>query len=369
MGIFTRRKAADGTVLWFVRGEDTPQVGAAQLTEVPVVISVMETLASACDSVRLSVRTGESVTSDHPLIRLLRRPNPLANMGLLYYMSLLWDAHGEVLVVIDATDTRRLVLWPVEPGHVVSWPRQSGDSWVIRFAGGDRTVRREDVIRVTRPFAGSLYHGKGWLVEALRDEMEMLEAMTRYLRNWFTNNGIPPLIVAAPGIDEAQIDRYEARWLEKVRGFARRLTPFFMRGKPDVIKLENAPPTEIPAFYRSFRDAIYQAFGIPPEVMGSVENSNRATAEAAHLLFMRYRVRPRVMVFISALQEQLAPRFGHGVELVADISEPGDREVEAELLTKNPWIATLNEHRAAAGLPPVEGGDVFLAPQPVVEAH
>lgn len=368
MGLFTKNKdAGTGTLLWFARGEDNSQQPAVQPWTVPVVVGVIETLAAACDSVPIFVRRGGELTDAHPALDLLRRPHPLANVGLLYFMSMLWDGYGEVLLMLERGPRGQLTIWPLEPFHVVTWPSRAGEQWIINTREGQKVVPQEDMIRVSRPFLGSLYRGNGWLVEALKDEFEMLEALTRYLRNWFTNNGIPPLIVSAQGMDEDQIARYEQRWLEKARGFARRLVPFFVKGKPEIIKLENTPPGELPAFYRTFRDAIFQAFGIPPEIMGVVENSNRATAEAASAIFYEYRVLPRVRTFVHALQDGLVRRVWSDATLVVGKAGPEDKQTQIEMLTKNEWIATVNEHRAAAGLPPREDGDVVLSTKPMME--
>lgn len=367
MGLFTKKKQAAGTLLWFARGEDSSQLPAVQPWSVPAVVGVLETLAAACDSVPLFVRRGEELSDSHPALELIRSPHPLANVGLLHYMSLLWDGYGEVLLMLERGQRGPLSIWPLEPAHIIHWPSKVGEQWIVNLREGQKAVAPEDIIRVSRPFLGSLYRGRAWLVEALKDEFEMLEALTRYLRNWFLNNGIPPLIISAQGMDEAQIDRYEQRWLEKARGFARRLVPFFVKGKPDVIKLENSPPGELPVFYRTFRDAIFQAFGIPPEVMGIVENSNRATAEAASSIFYEFRVLPRVRTFVNALQGSLVSRFWPDATLVLGKAGPEDREAQIELLTKNPWLATVNEHRAAAGLPPREDGDRILSDKPMME--
>ncbi|MEM4167760.1 MAG: phage portal protein [Candidatus Caldarchaeum sp.] len=367
MPLFRKTKQAPGTVLWFSRSDEVPDTIRSSPANTPIIVAVVETIAAACDAAEIMVQSGEELLKTHSAIDLIRRPNPNANVGLLYFMSMLWDFYGEVVLAIDEVKPKVPVIWPLEPQHIVKRPANPGDKWVVSFKYGTRAIPPENIVHIVRPFPGSLYAGRGWLIEALSDEIQMLEALTRYLRAWFTNNGIPPLIVSAQGIDEEQISRYEQRWLEKVKGFSRRLVPFFVRGKPDIVKLDNTPPGELPAFYRIFRDAIFQAFGVPPEIMGIVENSNRATAEAAHLIFAKYRIRPRVETFVSALQP-IVERYW-GVRLTIGALEPEDKEGQRELLTKNQWIATLNEHRIAAGLAPIEGGDVFLAPQPVVEAH
>ena len=42
------------------------------------------------------------------------------------------------------------------------------------------------------------------------------------------------------------------------------------------------------------RDTIYQTYGIPPEVLGIIENSNRATADAAMYIYGILVLTPRL---------------------------------------------------------------------------
>lgn len=367
MALFWKKKQ-QGSVLWFSRGAEQPAQGVADPRSVPFIVAVVETIAASCESVPLYIRQGDQLLDHHQALDIIRVPNPFANVSLIYFMSMMWDFSGEVFIMIDTSSKGGPWLWPLERSHIVSWPQSPGENWVVAFRNTHRTVPYEDMIRIVRPFPGSLYDGRPWVINALAEEMDMLEALTRYLRAWFSNNGIPPLIVAAQGLDEDQISRYEERWLEKVRGFSRRLVPFFVRGTPDIIQLNNDPPAHLPEFYRIFRDSVLQSFGVPPEIMGIVENSNRATAEAARTLFFVTRIVPRLGIFVTALQQHFVARFWRNAQLVVGKAVPDDKAMQVELLTKLPWIATINEHRAAAGLSPIEGGDVAVADKPVMEA-
>lgn len=103
------------------------------------------------------------------------------------------------------------------------------------------------------------------------------------------------------------------------------------------------------------RDMILQVTGgIPPEMLGIVENSNRATIDAATLLMAEQVVIPRLEFQRSYFQEFLVRDYDE--RLIVDYVSPvrEDIEAQAEALKATPWAATVNEHRQRAGLPPLE---------------
>lgn len=58
------------------------------------------------------------------------------------------------------------------------------------------------------------------------------------------------------------------------------------------------------------RDAIMEHFGMPREIMGITQNSNRATADAAQYIYARNVLWPRLMQRQDAINLQLLPYYG-----------------------------------------------------------
>jgi phage portal protein BeeE len=316
----------------------------------PLLVAGLEKIAFAVSSARLFLEKAGERTYQHPFLELLKRPNPLAAFPLLYYMALSWEGHGEVIVWVDRR-ARFPVLWPIEPRALTYRPKKLGEPWQFLVQGGVAvSAPAEDVLVLERPFVDSFYSGRAWVLEALRDEVALAESALRYSNGWFDNNGIPPLIVAEPTVEESRIPQYEARWLERVRGLARRHVPFFMRGKPDIVPIDNKPPDAVPVLYKTAKDSVVQALGIPPEILGIVENSNRATAEAAIRIFITTTVEPRVSTFVAGLQRivnVLAPGYALGYDPLL----PEENKEVLDFIKTHPWVATRNEIRALLGLP------------------
>jgi HK97 family phage portal protein len=103
------------------------------------------------------------------------------------------------------------------------------------------------------------------------------------------------------------------------------------------------------------------AFGVPPMLLAIPGDNTYSNYQEANRVFWRQSVLPLAARIAGALAQWLAPAFGEGLRLAADVDRiealAGDRAALWERVTKAPFL-TVNEKRAAAGYAPVEGGDV-----------
>ena len=105
-------------------------------------------------------------------------------------------------------------------------------------------------------------------------------------------------------------------------------------------------------------------FGIPPELLGILNNSNRATIESADYLFSRWVVTPRLEFLRSQLQERLIPEYDD--RLVLDFVSPveEDRAHMLEAAKAAPWAMKVDEWRTLQGQETLndESGQVHMMP-------
>jgi hypothetical protein len=119
------------------------------------------------------------------------------------------------------------------------------------------------------------------------------------------------------------------------------------------------------------RDSIIQVFGIPPEIVGILQNSNRATIEAADLFFAKYTLTPILKQMREAFQKQLVPLFDETglveVDFISPIQE--DKEYKLNVMRAAPWAFLKDEIRAEAGEDPLPNGKgaVFMVPMNLQE--
>ena len=108
------------------------------------------------------------------------------------------------------------------------------------------------------------------------------------------------------------------------------------------------------------------AFGVPPMLLAIPGDNTYSNFQEANRVFWRQSVLPLAARITCALTHWLAPAFGEGLVLAADIDKvealSADRAALWERVSKAPFLS-VNEKRLAVGYGAVEGGDVFHPPQ------
>ena len=110
------------------------------------------------------------------------------------------------------------------------------------------------------------------------------------------------------------------------------------------------------------RDAIVQTFGVPPEMLGILQNSNRATIEAADHLFSRWVLLPRLEAFRDVLQKQLVPQFDEKLILTYQNPIPEDRDFKLSVMQSAYWAFSTSGVNWQGEPLPDGKGDYFLMP-------
>lgn len=110
------------------------------------------------------------------------------------------------------------------------------------------------------------------------------------------------------------------------------------------------------------RNATLEHFGVPREIMGITESSNRATSEAAQYIYAQNVLMPRLRRREEAINQQLLPMFGEGLLWRYDDIVPRNQEFD-KMKGIDGWNAgllTKDEARELLDMPPAEvGGDVY----------
>jgi hypothetical protein len=220
-------------------------------------------------------------------------------------------------------------------------------------AGRQVLVPAADIVSFRDPDPRNPY-GRGLgTAGALADELALDEATARFLAAFFENHARPDLIVT--GTREAPLSEEGARRLAEVwdgrhRGAARAHRPFFTSGALDIHELGGSFQTQHLVDLRRFsRDAVVQAYGLPPEKLGILAASNRATIEASDLIFAKDVLLPRLELMRAALQRDLAADWPEA-EIGYDSPVAADRAFQLQVMTAAPGLFSSEEWRALAGI-------------------
>jgi len=186
-------------------------------------------------------------------------------------------------------------------------------------------------------------------------------------KRFFYNDAKPPVVIQAPGIDKKGADRLKEEWVQKYSGYHNAHKPAILSWEAKIHELGKAQKEMDFVESRKFlRDTANQHFQVPPEVMGIVENSNRATIEAADYLYTKNVLKPCLDLIQQQLQAQLVPQFDE--KLIWEFDNPVPEDKEFKLKQANDGLEkgaiTVDEWREANEKDPLpkDRGQVLYVP-------
>lgn len=293
--------------------------------------------------------------TDHPLLELLAAPNTEMTGAVARRVTQIWlDIKGEAFWLLErGANGVPKAIWPIPPHWVSQVPTKENARFVLSFGGLQMQVAKESVIWLRDVDPENPYGRGAGTAEALGDELETDEYAAKYLKNWFFNSAIPSFLVSFEGATKDQLVDVRERWMREHQGYQNAHAPHFSNGKMNALRLDSSLRDQQIADLRKLsRDTVAQVFSMPPEVLGIIENSNRATAQASRFIYVVGVELPRVEFLREELQHQFAPIFDPALCLEAEISVPDDDERRLNVLKAMPGAFSLNEWRGEAGYDP-----------------
>lgn len=297
---------------------------------------------------------------DHPLLDLLANPNPEITGRSSLQMTQTWiDLKGEAFWVLAMKGGAPASYMAIPPHWVSEVPTSNRDTFRLSYQAMQLEIPASQVVWLRDPDPENPYGRGTGVAEALGDELETDEFAAKYVKNWFFNGGMPSAIVAYEGIDKEGLKRAEERWHQLHSGYQNAHRIHFSAGKMNAQKLDSSfREQEIGPLRKNQRDTVAQVFGVPPEIIGIIENSNRSTIDAAAYIYTLGVEFPRCEFLRAELQAKLVPMFDPTLCLEAEVSIPDDEARRLEVLRAMPGAFSLNEWRGEAGysaLPEFEG--------------
>lgn len=303
----------------------------------------------------------------HPALELLnggsyRMPGSIGRQMTQLYIELT----GEAFWLLDPRRVAGEVIpagfYVIPPTWVQDVPTDEVGVYTIVGPNGHQVnVPREFMIWFSNPNPVAPYgRGVGHL-RAFGDEIDTDEYTAKYIRAFFYNSARPDLLVYGKDLQKEDLQRLEYGWLQKVRGFMQAHKPFFLNRDVTIKELTyKFKEMQLIELRKWERDLLVNGRGIPPEVLGIIENSNRATIDAADYLFAKGVIEPALEFLRTFLQAELMPMYDARLVLgyTSPIEEDWDFQLRAMELA--PWAPTVNEWRAMQGLDAIENGDVHV---------
>ena len=319
---------------------------------------------------RVDEKGDEHELTDHPFLDFWRKPNPLhemSNAALWRLLEIYLKLKGEGYFIIEKDESGRPAeLWPVPTHWVQQTPYLDHPFYTVRLTSGvimpvsvdDMFVMKD--LNPVDPFRRGLGQA-----EALADEIETDEYAAKFQKRFFFNDATPNLVIAMPKSTEEQRRRFRAEWMEKFRGHFKSHGVATVNGEVIVNKVgDNMKDMDMVNGRTFLRNAVLEHFGVPREIMGITESSNRATSEAAQYIYAQNVLMPSLLRREEAINEQIIPLFGPDLVWHYDDIVPRNQEFDkAKALDGwNAGLLTKDEARELLDMPPAAvGGDVYKA--------
>ncbi|MFJ4168378.1 phage portal protein [Paenarthrobacter sp. NPDC089714] len=321
---------------------------------------------------------------DHPLARLLGRPNPgtttyrlmdgtvrdLAIYDRAYWLKLKSEAGGFWVVRLPAVSVR--------PIGATWW---GPEKFELYGSNGTKPIPAEMIVN----FRG--YSPEGDLagtspLESLRrvlaEEYEAGRMREQTLRNGARASGYlerpAPANNQSAWSKEAR-ERFRQSWRAQYTGGGPEAggTPILEDGMKFVPASQSAKDLQYVEVRKLAREEVAAAYFIPPTMVGVMDSATFSNIKEQHKHLYQDTLGPWLKMLAQELMLQLLPEFGDSEDLYLEFNLEeklrGSFEEQAAQLqtaTGGPYM-TRNEARAMNNLPAIEGGDELIVPLNVIE--
>lgn len=320
-------------------------------------------------------RGGRAVELDaHPLLDLLRRPNPFEGRAFFFGKLagfLMLSGNGYVEAVTPGREATPRELYALRPDRMRVIPHP------LERVGGYRWEANGVPFEFE---AGAILHTKlfhptdDWYglspievaARAIDTDNESLVSNMRLLQNGLRPSGA---LVVQGNLGDAEFTRLKTEMQQEYGGSDRTGTPMLLEGGMDW-KAMGITPRDMDFLQgrKMTQLDICRAYKVPPELVNLKEGTFENRKEARKALYTE-AVLPVAEMLRDDLNGWLVPRYGDRLSLDFDRDAiealQEDRKALWERVRQADWL-TVNEKRVATGYDEVERGDVLLVPTSLV---
>lgn len=312
---------------------------------------------------------------------VLNRPNDFMTRQNLFetteqHIDLVGEGYW-VMVTDERMPGVPLELWPVRPDRIdpIPHPTEFLAGWMYRGPAGERVpLRRDEVIQFKMPNPLDPYRGMG-PVQTILFDLDSSRYASEYNRAFFLNSAEPGGIIEVPdALSDDEFNTMRDRWQEQHRGVSQAHRVAILEKGQWKDRSFSMRDMQFQQLREVSRETIRDAFHFPKPMTGSVEDINRANAEAGEYVYAKWYLQPRLERFKAKLNTEFLPKFGvtakqlgFGYELII----PPDKEaMNAERASKTDAFKTLIDAQVepgdaaeVVGLPPMRMREA-PAPEP-----
>ena len=336
-----------------------------------IVYRAVRMIAEAVGSLCFVLYDGATERDTHPLLDLVRRPNPRQDgasflEAVASHLLLAGNAYVEAVTLsgeggADSLQVRELYALRPDRMKLVA----GADGWPqgYDYTVGGRTVRFDQsaalppILHLTFFNPVDDHYGMS-PIEAAAVAIDTHNAAAGWNKALLDNAARPSGALVYAGVDgtvltDAQHNRIKQAFAEQYQGAGNAGRPLVLEGGLDWKPMSLTPRDMdfLEAKHAAARE-IALAFGVPPMLLAIPGDNTYANYQEANRAFWRQSVLPLAARIACALTNWLAPALGEGLVLAADADRvealSSDRAALWERVSNAPFL-TLNEKRIATG--------------------
>lgn len=314
------------------------------------------------------------IPNTHPLVQLLRNPNPWMSRWMLWYLTNAYlEATGNAywwLAKDRLRVPREAWLIPSDVVRIVPGDPEKGEDIIKGYnlvwdRGAEVFIPADDIVQFKLPsLKDPYYYGDSRIMKAAV-EVDIDDFISLHQRDFFKNDAVPATVVIFPTIlKEKTRKELERRWIDKFQGKPGKTG--FLEGGATIETLVNQKELDYLQSRNVNTKRIQAVFGVPDSKLMITETiTARATLETIEYNFMKESIEPQLTLMDEQMTMDLARVFfGKNIVVRHDSTIPKDLAAQADLDTKyfGIGVRTINEIRKREGDEPIDGGDTHYIP-------
>lgn len=270
---------------------------------------------------------------NHGAMTVWDKPNPFYT-GRLFRETVQQhlDLVGEGAIVLVKVGGLITEMWPVRPDRIrpVKSPTKFLTGYIYEGPGREIVpLELEDLIHIKYPNPFDPYRGLG-PVQSILADLDAARYSAEWNRNFFINGARPGGIIEVDyRMSDGEFNTFVRRWRQQHQGIANAhrvavlenakwVDTKFSMSDMQFVELRNLP-----------RELIREAFAFPKPMLGTVDDVNRANADAGREIMAEGQTLPRLERWRDIMNVFYVPQFANGHNLEMDFDDPTPINSEA----------------------------------------
>ena len=296
----------------------------------------------------------------HPLEIFLEEPHPFFSWQTITYIwAIHLDLAGEAFGIWDMQPDVPQI-WPITPDKITGLPSFPDKPYfTLSLSNGQHPIPYDQVFWMVDPNPAAPYARGSGLAQSLDTELNIDKKTSDTVDGFFDRQARPDILISGKGLNAEKTKKMESKWRNALGGFKNSFKPYFLSEDVDIKTFDqDFQGVQYLELRKMQRDTIIQVLGLPPEIMGILANSNRATIEAADLFFSKWTLKPRLDMMREAYQKQIVPKLDNTGLLQLDYVTPvqEDKEYQLNVMRSASFAFLIDEIRERAGEEPLQDG-------------